>query len=231
MITLVEHRERESGAEHGPSAGVERLGLLVVDDHQAVRRGLRELLEDQPDFHVLASAPDAGEGLLVAERTAPDVVVVDYQLGDRSGLWLSRKLKRLPQPPIVVIYSAYADGLLAAAAVVAGADALISKAGLGSQLCDAIRSVAAGRLMVPVLSWQLGDVIRRRLDSEQQAIYGMLLAGIAPQEIARTLGISAGGLESRRWEMLRALEGFDADPLLARRERRRSTLVARSADL
>lgn len=213
MIAVVEDRERASGTERGPVASVKRVRLLVVDDHHAVRRGLGELLEDQPDFEMLASAATAEEALLVAERTMPDVVVVDYQLGGRSGLWLSHKLKGLSRPPIVMIYSAYADALLSAAAVVADADALLSKGGLGSELCDAIRSVAAGRVIVPVLPWQLGEVIRRRLDGEQQAIYGMLLAGIAPAAIARTLGISAAGLESRRWKMLSVLEGLDAGPL------------------
>lgn len=227
MIAVVEDRERVSGTDGRPVARVERVRVLVVDDHQAVRRGLRELLEDQPDFEVLASAATAEEALGVAERTSPDVVVVDYQLGGRSGLWLSRSLKRLPRPPTVVIYSAYADALLSAAAVVAEADALLSKAGLGSELCDAIRSVAAGRLIMPVLPWQHGEVIRRRLDGEQQAIYGMLLAGIAPEEVAKTLGISASELESRRCEMLRALEGFDADLLNAQRDRPSLGLIAR----
>lgn len=157
----------------------------------------------------------------------PDVVVADYQLGGRSGLWLSRKLKGLARPPVVVIYSAYADALLSAAAVVAEADALLSKAGPGFELCDAIRSVAAGRMIMPVVPWQVGEVIRRRLDGEQQTIYGMLLAGIAPKEVAETLGISASGLESRRWEMLRALEGFDADRPTAQCDPQPLDLVAR----
>lgn len=213
MMAVVEHRDLDSGNERRTVASLGRLRLLVADDHEAVRRGLQELFEGQPDFEVVASAACAEQAMVVAERTMPDVAVVDYQLGDRSGLWLSRKLKRLSRPPIVVIYSAYADPWLAAAAVVAEADTLLSKAGLGSELCDAIRSVAAGRLVMPLLPWQLGDVVRRRLDSEQQAIYGMLLAGIAREEVAKTLGISAAGLDSRLWQMLHALERLDADPL------------------
>ncbi|MHB1568560.1 MAG: response regulator [Solirubrobacteraceae bacterium] len=228
MTAVVEDRERASGTERGPVASADRVRLLVVDDHHAVRRGLGEMLEEQPDFEVLASAATAEEALLVAERTMPDVVVVAYQLRGRSGLWLSHKLKRLRRPPIVVIYSACADGLLSAAAVVAEADALLSKAGLGSKLCDAIRSAAAGRLIIPVLPWQHGEVIRRRLDGEQQAIYGMLLAGIAPEDVAKTLGMSVSALESRRREMLRALEG-DTDLLTAQRDRQSPGLDARTA--
>jgi DNA-binding NarL/FixJ family response regulator len=203
------------------------LRVLVVDDHPAVRRGLRELLEDQPDFQVLDAVASAEDAMAVAERTAIEVAVVDYQLGSRSGLWLSRKLKRLDRPPRVVVYSAYCDGPLAAASVVAEADALVSKGGVGSELCAAIRAVARGEQRLPVVPLALAAAMRRRLDAEEQAIFGMLLAGIGPPEIAQTLGISAGWLESRLWAMLRRLEGLEAEPLspglpAARRLGRRS---------
>jgi DNA-binding NarL/FixJ family response regulator len=188
----------------------DRLGrtrLLVVDDHPAVRAGLRELLADEADFDVLDAVPSAEAGLEVAERDAIDVAVIDYQLGGRNGLWLSRKLKRLPQPPAVLIYSAYTDGLIAAAAVVAESDAIVSKGRLGADLCDAIRSVASGRRQLPRLPPRLGESVRRRLDHEQQAIFGLLLAGISPPEVASTLGLTAARLESQLWQMLRLLEG------------------------
>jgi DNA-binding NarL/FixJ family response regulator len=163
----------------------------------------------------------------VAERVAIDVAVVDYQLGSRSGLWLSRKLKRVARPPRVVVYSAYCDGPLAAACVVAEADALVSKGGVGAELCSAIRAVARGELRLPVVPLALAAAMRRRLDAEEQAIFGMLLAGITPPEIAQTLGISVGWLESRLWAMLRRLEGLHDDPAsplasAARLPRRRS---------
>jgi DNA-binding NarL/FixJ family response regulator len=135
-----------------------------------------------------------------------DVAVVDYQLGSRNGLWLSRKLKRLPAPPAVLVYSAYADGVLAAAAVVAEADAVVSKGGLGSELRNEIRRIARGGSGLRPLPEWLGDTIRGRFGPEEQAIFGMLLAGIAPVEVAETLGLSDAGLESRLWAMLRKLE-------------------------
>jgi two-component system, NarL family, response regulator DevR len=180
--------------------------LLVVDDHAAVRTGLCELLEDQPDFEVVHAAASAEEALAVAEHGSVDVAVVDYQLGCRSGLWLSRKLKRLPDPPAVLIYSAYADGVLSAAAVVAQADGILNKGGLGSELCEEIRRLARGHsCLPPVPSW-LGETLRNRFGHEEQAIFGMLLAGIGPDEIADTLGLSRNGLESELGTMLRKLE-------------------------
>ena len=78
----------------------------------------------------------------------------------------------------MLIYSAYSDGLLAAAAVVAEADGLVSKGGLGSELTEAIRTVADGRAVLPTLPWRVAELVRQRLDDREQAIYGMLLAGI-----------------------------------------------------
>ena len=180
--------------------------LLIVDDHAAVRAGLRQLLSEDAGFAVVAAVAGAEDALAVAESEFVDVAIVDYQLPDRNGLWLTRKLKRLEQPPAVLIYSAYTDSVLAAAAVVAEADAIVSKGGLGSELADAIREVVGGRRTLPPLPAWLGDALRGRLDHEQQAIFGLLLAGIAPDEIARTLSLSDGELEAQLWTMLHALE-------------------------
>lgn len=185
----------------------DRKRLLVVDDHPAVRTGLRQLLEAEPDFEVVATAESAEAAIRVAERQAIDVAVVDYQLRSRNGLWLSRKLKRLPTPPAVLLFSAYADGILAAAAVVAEADGIISKGSLGSELCDEIRRAARGgrSRLLPLPAW-LGDTVRTVFSDEEQAIFGMLLAGIDTDEIARMLGLSVSGLKTRLGAMLRKLE-------------------------
>lgn len=204
MTTIVrDHKaiqNNRSGSVRDPTR------LLVVDDHAAVRAGLRDMLADESDFDVVAAVATAEEGLFIAERQVVDVAVVDYQLGGRTGLWLSRKLKRLRQPPRVVIYSAYADDLLSAAAVVAEADGIISKSGLGSELSDAIRAVAGGgHRLHPVPPW-LSEGLRHRLGHKEQAVFGLLLAGIPRDEIAETLGMSTDDLDARLWAMLRALE-------------------------
>jgi DNA-binding NarL/FixJ family response regulator len=208
MTTATQHPVSEP-----PESGedpVVRKRLLVVDDHPAVRVGLRKLLTEEDDFEVVAAVATAEAGMLIAENERIDVAVVDYQLPGRSGLWLTRKLKRLPEPPVVLMYSAYADGVLVAAAVVAQADAIVSKGKLGSELCEAIRGAASGRMHMPPLSPRLAESLRRRLDHQEQAIFGMLLAGIKPTEVAATLGLSAARLESRLWEMLRRLEALPA---------------------
>jgi DNA-binding NarL/FixJ family response regulator len=199
---------RRLSDDHSDSAS-SPIRCMLVDDHPAVRLGLRELLADEPGFEVLDAFASAEAALAFAERTRVDVAVVDYQLGGRSGLWLSRKLKRLPDAPAVVIYSAYSDYLLAAACVVAEANGLVSKAALGTQLCERIREAADGRTHLPMVPPSLADSMRRRLDSEEQAIFGMMLAGMSSVEIGRTLSLGRGELEARQWAMLRKLERLD----------------------
>jgi DNA-binding NarL/FixJ family response regulator len=217
MVTVQEHPWHVAVPVSmlGPN-GLPRLRVLVVDDHPAVRLGVLQLLDDQPDL-VVVDAASSAEARALAEREPIDVAVVDYQLGSRSGLWLTRMLKRLERAPRVVIYSAYCDGPLAAACVVAGADGLVSKGGVGAELCDAVRAVARGHSRLPIVPPTLAGAMRRRLGPDEQAIFGMLLAGIDPSEVASTLGISPAGLDSRRWAMLHKLEGLRPEPIGAQR--------------
>ncbi len=199
---------RRNGAGTGDTAQTP-IRCLVVDDHPAILAGLRGLLSSEPDLDVLDALDNAEAAADVAERMPVDVAIVDYQLPGHSGLWLSRKLKRMPEPPAVLIYSAFSDYTLAAACVVAEADGLLSKAALGSDLHAAIRRAARGASRLPPVPPTLADGLRRRFDSLEQAIFGLLMAGIARDEIGRTLHIDAGELETRQWTMLRKLERLD----------------------
>jgi DNA-binding NarL/FixJ family response regulator len=193
--------------------------LLIVDDHPAVRRGLVKLLEDQPDFDVVAVSATASSAVAQAGTKRIDVAVVDYHLGGRNGLWASRKLKSLPRPPRVVIYSAYANDHLAASCVVADADAVLNKGGLGAELCDAIRAVARGRRLLPRVPRPMAEMLSRRLNDAELPIFAMLLAGIRRFEIRQTLDISQRELAAHEATMLSKLEalpGEVADPGLQR---------------
>jgi DNA-binding NarL/FixJ family response regulator len=180
--------------------------LLVVDDHPAVRLGLVQLLEGQRDFTVQSVCVNAEAAVAHSEHERIDVAVVDYHLGGRNGLWVCRRLKRMAGQPRVIIFSAFANDHLAACCAVAGADALLNKGVLGSELCDAVRAVARGRRLLPSVSPPLVDMLRRRLDDSEQSLFGMLLVGIPRGEIGEILGMSAPELSSREGVMLRKLE-------------------------
>jgi DNA-binding NarL/FixJ family response regulator len=189
--------------------------VLVVDDHPAVRWGLVQLLDDQPDMAVVAVAEAADTGLALAEQDEVDVAVIDYHLGGRNGLWLTRKLKALDPPPRSVIFSAFANDHLAANCAVGDADALLSKGSLGDDLCRTIRAVARGRRLIPRVAHPIGDVLRDRLDSdEERMIFGMFLAGIPRETVAETLGVSLRELSERQSRMLAKLEPLPSESAL-----------------
>ena len=196
-----------------PSATVRttRIRCIVVDDHPAVRAGVRELLALEPGLVVLDTFVTAEAALAFAERTPVDVAVVDYQLGARSGLWLCRRLRALADEPAVVMYSAFSDWLLSAACVVAGASALVSKTALGPELAACIREAVAGERRLPRVAPALAESIGRRLDAEEQAVFGMTLSGVSETEIARTLRMRDTELDATLWAMLRKLERVGED--------------------
>jgi DNA-binding NarL/FixJ family response regulator len=179
--------------------------VLVVDDHAAVRSGLTALLADEPDLHPVGAAASARDAIEQAERLQPDVAVVDFQLGDRDGLTLCRQLKELPTPARVLLYSAYADGPLALAAVIAGADGVVHKAALADDLCHAIRVVARGGAAVPAISPASHAMVAECLEVDDLPILGMLVAGTEPDDIADVLGVQPAWLAARRWAMVERL--------------------------
>jgi DNA-binding NarL/FixJ family response regulator len=207
LLTASREARHNGAGGTSPTGPTHRdLRLLVVEDHPAVRIGLEHLFDDEPGFEVVAMS-STGEGAVAqAEDNNIDVAIVDYHLGGRNGLWVSRMLKRLPPAPRVIIFSAFANDHLAANCVVAGADALLSKGSLGSELCDTVRSVARGRRLLPRVPQPMADMLRRRLDEIEQAIFGMLLAGISREEIEQTLRISADEFDSREATILNELE-------------------------
>jgi two-component system response regulator DevR len=184
-----------------------RIRVLLADDHLAVRLGLADLLEDEEGIALAGATASAREMLVEALRVSPDVAVVDYQLGDgqTDGLSLCRMLKGLPRPPRVLVYSAYADSRLAVRAVVAGADGVISKGSLGTEVVWAIHAVAEGRRLLPPVAPAIARSLRDRLGPLDQIILRMLIEGMADDDISRALELSPERLDSRRWEMLRVL--------------------------
>src|SRR2546425_1177585 len=107
------------------------------------------------------------------------------------------------ESPPVIIFSAFANDHLAACCAVAEADAMLNKGVLGSELCDAVRSVALGTRLLPRVPQPLVDMLRRRLGEREQMLFGMLLAGIPRDEIGRTVGMPLREIASREDAMLR----------------------------
>jgi DNA-binding NarL/FixJ family response regulator len=182
--------------------------VLVVDDHAAVRQGIRAMLADEPGMlcsGAVASAGEVHEHWLATERPPADVVLVDRHLRDEDGLSLCLWLRTRTPAPAVVIYSAFADDALALPAVVAGASGLVAKSSDPAELCRVVRAAAAGERLLPSVVAPVAAVQAARLGSGDLPILGMLRHGVPPDEIAATLRIEETALVARRWAMLEAL--------------------------
>jgi DNA-binding NarL/FixJ family response regulator len=194
---------RESGRLSRPAR------VLIVDDHPGVRAGLEGVLLDQADLVVVGMAANANDALAEAERLSPRVAIVDYHLPGRDGLSLTRQLKRLHEPPAVLIYSAFADARLTLGALVAGADGVTKKSSRADELCAALRAVANGLRVMPRVPSEM-TAIAAHVDAEDLPILGMLMNGVPPVEVAEVLGLTEEWLDIRRWAILERI-GAPAD--------------------
>ena len=193
------------------TAGGRPIRVVLADAPPAVGLSVRTLIDDQPDMRVVADARTVEEALGYLED-GDDVAVVDYRpAGGRDGLWVIRRLKRLPIPPRVLVCSTCADPGLAVAARIAGADGLVAKDAIREKLSAAIRLLAAGGQHLAAVPAALADALRSRVLPEDQAIYEMLLAGVPSKVIVRHLPLSRDDVEDRRGRILCALTGSTGD--------------------
>lgn len=144
--------------------------VLLVDDHEIVRRGLRDLLDGEPGIEVVAEAASAAEGLTRASATSPDVAVVDVRLPDGDGVALCRSLRSLDPPPACLVLTAFDDEQALVEAILAGASGYLLKQVRGQDVVHAVREVAAGRsLLDPVTTARVLSRMRKAAQTDELA--------------------------------------------------------------
>lgn len=169
------------------------LRLLIVDDHEVVRMGLRALLDAEPDMTVVAEAATAQEALEMAQRHRPDVAVVDVRLPGTSGLELCRELRqRYPRTQVVILTSFLTEELVTQA-LRAGASGYVLKDVSTDELLRAIRAAAQGKTALDPLTAQHMVSHLRRLEMERQA---QAFEGLSQREM-QVLALVAQGLSNR----------------------------------
>jgi DNA-binding NarL/FixJ family response regulator len=171
--------------------------MLMVDDHPALRAGLNAVLQAEPGFVPVDAVAGEQELWPAIHRARPDVVLLDYHLQGRDGLALCRQVKRLTLPPAVLLYSAYADTTLSVAAALAGADGMVNKGIPARELYDAIRTVAAGRRLVPQPSAELMEAVADRVDPADMPIVRLVLYGEDPDAVAGALQLEPDDVSAR----------------------------------
>ncbi|MFF7038762.1 response regulator, partial [Streptomyces griseus] len=122
--------------------------VFLLDDHEVVRRGVRDLLEAEPDLEVVGEAATAGQALARGPALRPDVAVLDVRLSDGDGVTVCRELRsRMPELACLMLTS-FDDEEALLDAIMAGAAGYVLKQINGSDLVSAVRTVATGRSML-----------------------------------------------------------------------------------
>ena len=174
-----------------------KLRLLIADDHAITRLGIMSLLETEEDFAVVGQAEDGENAILEAERTHPDVVIMDLMMPKIDGLEATRRiLEVLPETKILILTTfGTADSI--AHALELGASGAIMKNAEIATFPDVIRSIAAGELVVD-------PEIQKILDSNppipalterQQEILRSVSRGLSNKDIACQLGITVNSVK------------------------------------
>ena len=167
--------------------------VLIVDDHPAVRRGLRTFLELTADLEVTGEAADGETALELIERTAPDVVLLDMVLPGMDGLAVLHELHRRRLPARVLVIPSFPHPRRLLPAIRAGARGYLSKDVDPGALAAAVRSVAVGHLLLDpdAVEALLGEPVSTpALTARESEVLAQIAAGRSNREIARALVLS-----------------------------------------
>jgi DNA-binding NarL/FixJ family response regulator len=178
------------------------LRLLIVDDHEVVRAGLRMLLKRWPNIDVVGEAATAADGVEQSRTQEPDVVLMDMRLPDGSGVDACREIRANSPHTKVVFLTAFADEDAVMSAIFAGADGYLLKQIAGDALVNAIETVARGHsILDPLVTRAVLDGMRSMstpseparqtsLSPQEQHVLALVAEGKTNKEIAADLGLS-----------------------------------------
>jgi DNA-binding NarL/FixJ family response regulator len=212
---------------------MEKIKVLIADDHPIFRDGLVSLLVQEPDIEVVAQASNGLEAVEMARRDLPDVAILDISMPELNGLEATEKIKEASPATAVLIISAYSYDPYVLGAVEAGAAGYFLKSVRFRELVGAIRAVHAGETVLdPVATRKVlsrlasargrGPELSQPLHQRELEVLRMAAKGMSNKEVAQALGISVRtcqthlaniftklGVGSRTEAVLRALrEGW-----------------------
>ncbi|MGA2111331.1 MAG: response regulator transcription factor [Anaerolineales bacterium] len=176
--------------------------LVIVDDHQVVRMGLKALLGVEADLQIVAEAGNAREALLEVERNRPDVAILDVRLPGPSGLELCRQIRERYPLTRVVMLTSYASEAFIFEALRAGASGYVLKEVRGEELVRAIRAAARGEMgMDPQVTMRMAERLKklekreeadafRDLSQRELQVLALVARGQGNRQIGEDLGLS-----------------------------------------
>ena len=151
------------------------LKILLVDDHELVRLGLKSLLARHPEFEVVAEAGTADEAVALTERYKPDVVVMDIRLPGKSGIEATREIVDKGLESKIIMLTSYADDELLFDAIAAGASGYVLKQIDSGELISALERIGSGEaLLDPAVTQQVFKKMRENSRKAEQEAFGSL---------------------------------------------------------
>jgi two-component system response regulator DevR len=171
--------------------------VFLLDDHEIVRRGVRDLLEAEDDIDIVGEAATAEEGMRRIPKMKPDVAVVDMRLPDGNGVEVCREVRSRDAEIRCLILTSFTDDEALFDSIMAGAAGYLLKQIKGTDLVDAIRRVAAGQsLLDPVVTARVLDRLRKgpeederlaRLTEKERSILALIAEGMTNRQIGERL--------------------------------------------
>jgi len=192
--------------------------ILLADDHTVVRKGLRLLLESQPEFTVVADAADGREAVALAEQHRPDVAVMDIAMPVLNGIEAARQISTKAPQTAVVFLSMHADEGYVLRALKAGARAYLLKDSAEHDLINAVKAVSDGKAFFsPAISKMLVEDYMRQmqdrhvedsfdlLTTRERELLQLLAEGKNNKEVAASLNLSPHTVETHRSNIFQKL--------------------------
>jgi len=180
--------------------------VMVVDDHEIVRTGVRSLLTDHPDFEVVADASAGDAGLIAARVAKPDIAIIDYSMPGLNGLQLTIALKQTMPAPAILLYTRNDREELVLEVIRAGARGYVRKSDPEADLVKALRALSIGgtfyspALPPAAIDRALSPVRgnKHHLTDREREIVCKLAEGNTSIEVSNILGISVKTVETHR---------------------------------
>jgi DNA-binding NarL/FixJ family response regulator len=197
-----------------PRSGPDMLRILIADDHDVVRSGLRSLIESQTDWELVAEAADGKEAVSKAIETRPDVAVLDYSMPLINGAEATRQIRaRLPRTE-VLIFTIHDDEMLVRELLCAGARGYVLKSDSRLDLLSAIESIGehkavfttkvAEALLASFVGRSKGEAIT--LSDRERDVVQLIAEGHTNKEVATILNMSVNVVETQRASLMRKLD-------------------------
>jgi DNA-binding NarL/FixJ family response regulator len=182
--------------------------FLIADDHEAVRSGLRAVLEQRADWEVVAEANDGSKALAAAIANQPHVAIVDFSMPRMTGLEVARRIREYRLPTEVLIFTVHNSSLLAQEAFEAGARGFVLKSDANRLLLAAVESLLAHKpFCTGSYSSELNEISTGgRLSPREQLVVKLIAEGYSNKSIGAILNLSVKTAEAHRAAAMRKLD-------------------------